>query len=226
MIRLLQWPPTGLTFPLLNELFVWRGDEPFIEHTDPLGGWIGRIQRYGRANQVPENQWDTQTIFRAAAMQLPESVRGNHFHGLQTERTLVEFAVPEVRVQRANPPPSLVRIAKTGLRTKRWGADADANILHAFGLDDWLKVLRLWNEGFQGVSNQVSGPVWWYALHAAAMNHKTTSSPSFWVSKWIRAFPCKECRNHFSKCPFSVPPTWEGMEEWADKAHNWVTENK
>jgi hypothetical protein len=231
MITLLQWPPSGLNFRCHNTLFEWQGTEAFIEPGDPNGGWVGKIQNYGRANSLPEEQWSEQTIYAALARMIPEVMRGSYF-AMPKELPGVDLSVPKGTAHWSPLASSLERTSKLVFPNLKWDAVAAEKVVADFKPSDWIKVLRRWRTAnpVASSSKTVAGPVWWYAIHCLAANCDAAPGGACevqtWVNFWHGAFPCDQCRYHFTKCPVERPQSWADLKRYADEAHKWVTANK
>lgn len=230
MIKLLKWPPSGISFPLYNESFAWDGSESFVE-TDQqgviTGGYLGRIQRYGRANNLPEEQWSEQTILATLCKQV--TVARDQYFVVPESLPALDLSVPKGRPHWAPLPNSLERSAKKLFPNAKWDVAAPASVLSEFSPEQWLKLLRRWktDHPVAASSADTAGPIWWYALHSLAANCDTRpGEPGTWVNFWHGDFPCKKCQAHFRQCPVPKPTKWQDLKDFADKAHQWVTANK
>ena len=229
MIKLISWPPSPLTFTLSKQSFTWEGNQPFIE-TDPqgeiVGGWLNQILAYGKANNLPEESYSVQTVYKSLVKQLSHP---ENFFDLPPSPQTIDLTAPSGKPPSAPLPPSVEKIARQLFPRRKWGADA-AKTVAELGPSDWLSVLERWKQVTpeNQQHSDTAGPVWWYAIHSLALNHgeQPEPSPESWINFWHGAFPCDKCRRHFYKCPVPKAKKWEDLFAYADEAHNWVTANK
>lgn len=225
----IQWPPpTGLSYHCINESFKWDGTEPFYE-TDSQGqvsgGWVHKILRYAKANN---HEVTLDMIYEALAAQLPVVLRSMYFRE-SPNAPGVDLSVPSPRLSKAVLPASLVKAARIALPNQKWGVAADEAVVGEFTDQQWLRTLRDWKIRFSRMGDlpSVAGPVWWYAIHTLALNCAGLQSDcGTWVNYWHGEFPCKTCRQHFTKCPVTKPRSWADLEAYAGAAHDWVSANK
>lgn len=230
MIKLLKWPPSGISFPLFNESFAWDGSESFVE-TDAagtiVGGYLGRIQRYGRANNLPEEQWSEQTILATLAKQV--TVAREQYFAVPESLPALDLSAPKGQPHWAPLPSTLERSAKKLFPNAKWDVAVPASVLSELTPEQWLKLLRRWKTDHPIAASlaETAGPIWWYAIHSLSANcGALPSDPETWINFWSGEFPCSKCRNHFRQCPVVKPRQWTAMNEYADQAHKWVTANK
>jgi len=235
MLKPIQNPPTpAWRFTLAGVSFSRVGEEPFI-FTNADGtadvdmaaqrrGFVNRILRYARANNLVA---DEQDVYRAVYHNIAGNFRAKYFSGGTAGKAA---RVPGKRGQYNNAPipEGLIEAARRELGASV-AAEDDVVFLHDLTAMEWVRVLGSWIKHDHDPTNPVRfGPVWWYAIHVLGLTKKSQGFANVreWISRWRTMVPCVMCRRHFLLFRDRPPTTWDGLREWADRAHVWVNDNK